>query len=1115
MRLVFVSSTFKDMQFERDALKVRVAPRIDSFLTKYGENVHFGDLRWGVNTSELESEESSKKVLKVCLDEIDDCRPYMIVFIGERYGWIPSSELLEETMAMKGITDVPSDISVTNLEIEYGALINPDYEGRILFYFRNPIDTSEMSEEERKIYEAESPLHKEKLDNLKKLIEEKYPNYIRHYDVKYDKASKSLVGLEPLMDQISEDLKRIFDLDLSKLNSLPHQERAVQNAHAFFEKYYKHAYMRENATLHEWDLDYEDEIDADADHLPLVEMITGKEGSGRKTLLALKYKQSIEIENELTIPFVFNLDEFTDNADKFFSTLIYKIEEFAHRRITNCTTVEYLSMLIKEIEEDDPFRINVFVANADYEILTAIKLLEAYQPTWYIINFYLEDDDYGEESRDLPQFKCNFYTEVKPLEDEEKIQIINAIAKSRHKEISSQVIQKIIKKEASDNPLYLSLIVERLLMLDHEDFQNIRHLGDGMEAINKYMSSIVDNAGFNLKGIAKDLLKEIIERTNPKMALKLVAINTLSNHMNKFALEQLFKFYDWPFNDLDYSLFRRLVPSLFSISSSDNDSIWFKNDDITQAAIELIEDYHESNHLDDIIAWIENARIDETITESFIHRCKAIFYREKGDVNKFVDSFIAIIDEETGNSFADLSSDYLKRVSKYSRYYLSQLRKSYKENDGFYELVDDEIVARVTFNQVKNHIVLLNLYYTYYNDERHSTKELINLIEHHFSLTYKFLEKYREEGSLALRDFANFYSFLASGMDFGSIEMMEDEEAIENGLAVLKFIRADKVTQYVQQMKNERKIKAQLIGNTVIDSYMSAYKMSKEYDDEMMKRQFLFAVDAFEKQICASPDHGSMFKTVLSGGQVEIQNKDKPFFGGLPQLMFYGAMLYLEIDRRKADDYYQKGCYSLLCLLNNLTLEDIKNESTCGGLSEAVSTLMEYKKETECEIDDELADAINLKIKLYHALHPSDLRMGIIGVRFGIEGKINEDSFDTFKFFFPETYRGLLDSPKISQDDLLAMIVALTNYKDEYMYSDQTDEFARSLIVDAYDKNSTDEGLEMVFDMVYYYVDDLARDGLKDEFFMSVIDEIAGLFEDVEDAKDTLISEAKQYLRSL
>ena len=93
MRLVFVSSTFKDMQFERDELNIRLTPRINEFLLKYGENVCFSDLRWGVNTSELENEESSKKVLKVCLDEIDNAKPYMIVFIGERYGWIPSSTL--------------------------------------------------------------------------------------------------------------------------------------------------------------------------------------------------------------------------------------------------------------------------------------------------------------------------------------------------------------------------------------------------------------------------------------------------------------------------------------------------------------------------------------------------------------------------------------------------------------------------------------------------------------------------------------------------------------------------------------------------------------------------------------------------------------------------------------------------------------------------------------------------------------------------------------------------------------------------------------------------------------------------------------------------------------
>ena len=169
MKLVFVSSTFRDMQFERDALNTRVVPRINQFLERYSETIHFGDLRWGVNTTELESEESSKKVLKVCLDQIDDCKPYMIIFIGERYGWIPSRDLLHSAALLKGmdVSSIKEDTSVTELEIEYGALLNPDYEGRILFYFRNPFDMSEMTEEQKADYISESPLHKEKIEQLK------------------------------------------------------------------------------------------------------------------------------------------------------------------------------------------------------------------------------------------------------------------------------------------------------------------------------------------------------------------------------------------------------------------------------------------------------------------------------------------------------------------------------------------------------------------------------------------------------------------------------------------------------------------------------------------------------------------------------------------------------------------------------------------------------------------------------------------------------------------------------------------------------------------------------------------------------------------------------------
>ena len=142
MRLVFVSSTFKDMQFERDILQTYTIPALNEQLREYGERAYFGDLRWGVNTTDLDSDEGSRKVLKVCLDQIDNCKPYMIVLIGERYGWIPEQQLIDEACILKGI-DRLEDISVTELEIDYGALLNPEYEGRILFYFRT-LDKSGM-----------------------------------------------------------------------------------------------------------------------------------------------------------------------------------------------------------------------------------------------------------------------------------------------------------------------------------------------------------------------------------------------------------------------------------------------------------------------------------------------------------------------------------------------------------------------------------------------------------------------------------------------------------------------------------------------------------------------------------------------------------------------------------------------------------------------------------------------------------------------------------------------------------------------------------------------------------------------------------------------------------
>ena len=43
MKAIFVSSTFKDMQAERDILKSKVQPYLNSIARNFGESVSFSD----------------------------------------------------------------------------------------------------------------------------------------------------------------------------------------------------------------------------------------------------------------------------------------------------------------------------------------------------------------------------------------------------------------------------------------------------------------------------------------------------------------------------------------------------------------------------------------------------------------------------------------------------------------------------------------------------------------------------------------------------------------------------------------------------------------------------------------------------------------------------------------------------------------------------------------------------------------------------------------------------------------------------------------------------------------------------------------------------------------
>lgn len=130
---VFVSSTFRDMFQEREHLVKRVFPQLAELCRERDVTWAEVDLRWGIT----DEERAEGQVLPICLAEVEECRPYFIGLLGERYGWIP-----EQTPASLDESEPwlrkCSGCSVTELEILHGVLNRPDMAEHAFFYFRNP-----------------------------------------------------------------------------------------------------------------------------------------------------------------------------------------------------------------------------------------------------------------------------------------------------------------------------------------------------------------------------------------------------------------------------------------------------------------------------------------------------------------------------------------------------------------------------------------------------------------------------------------------------------------------------------------------------------------------------------------------------------------------------------------------------------------------------------------------------------------------------------------------------------------------------------------------------------------------------------------------------------------
>ena len=549
MKKIFVSSTFRDMQAERDILHLVVLPEVNEYAAQFGQSVGISDLRWGIDTSRLSEEESCRKVLSVCFEQIEECKPYMIVLLGERYGFVPEP-------AVGGNT---AGLSVTEMEILFGALAREDL-SRCAFYFREPLRDPAMGADANN-YADTDEAQKARMAALKRKIEAAAPDRIRHYRAVWDAQEHRVAGLDDFVRRVADDI-RVMMLDEWRQQAALTPEALERNA-AWQSLQAKAAGFTAHRAL-------EAEVCAEMStgHAG-VTLLTGAPGSGKSSLLAAVALR-LQAEGWQVFPFVtggggsYTVTDLLRQIDTFLAPLVGqplppqsatgKVLLDAFERLASACAALPLRVLLA---------IDALDQMADSDTLREFGWLPPVLPANLRILTTCTDD--YPLPRGLPYSIPDRRFALPPLDAEtEKRALVDGLAAAAGKALPAEVTDALVQLPAAASPLYLSMFVQRLLMLNSTDFGNIRTLGQDGNAINAYLLRLVEQAPPDVAGMCAAILSEAAQRIQPAQLEPTLGLLAVSRRgLRETDLAALLGTLGIPFVAVDHARLRKYMRPFF------------------------------------------------------------------------------------------------------------------------------------------------------------------------------------------------------------------------------------------------------------------------------------------------------------------------------------------------------------------------------------------------------------------------------------------------------------------------------------------------------------------------------------------------------------------------
>ncbi len=446
---IFISSTFRDMQTERNHLVRFVFPRLREELFKWRIHLVDVDLRWGVT--------DEQDALEVCREVIDECDLFLCV-LGGRYGWIPPGH----------------EQSITHDEVTYAAFGHPENRNCHFFFFRRDHVTNELAKRDAVYAEPSGSDEAKQLKQLKDEIV--IANKYKAIDYgQWDAAQQRLASLDEFGNEVFNHLLNAIEQDFAGESTEQLDEFAEENAamdQFISERVERYVPVDSRQSLLN-DLETFATSDDEQNILP----ITGEPGSGKSALLAsyvaevAKLQTSSEVSRTQLLKIIPHFigasagstdlrrmlrrlcHELGDEVDSIPHETKELIPRFAEL-LCYVPTSQRVVIVIDALDQLD--------ATDNAHTLFWLPQKEKLPPHVRIIASSLEHPAL-EALTAHPA--CREPLVIEPLQPADARAIIHSVLKRYHKRMEPQQIDLLLAKTDSGNPLYLLAALEELRTL--------------------------------------------------------------------------------------------------------------------------------------------------------------------------------------------------------------------------------------------------------------------------------------------------------------------------------------------------------------------------------------------------------------------------------------------------------------------------------------------------------------------------------------------------------------------------------------------------------------------------------------------------------------------------